>query len=355
MISFLIVGSGYRSEYFGRVARTYPELFRAMYLCRSQAKTELMQAHTGLPATVSEEEAKAFSPDFIVIAVDRGHMAEVAETWVKKGFPVVTETPVGATPEQLAGLWKLEREGGRIVCCEQYFRQPLLAAGLRAVSDGLIGTPSSMYLSLLHDYHGASLIRKCLNVSADEPYSVFGEALDEPVTETDSRGGAILDGRVRTDRRMTAMIAFESGKRAVYDFCPIQYRSYIRSRHLTLRGDRGEWSDTVISFVNSRNEPEKLFLLPKIPEKYRALDTQALRDRRRNWESTLAPDTVQDEFAIATVLMDMREYLNGGASPYPLEEAIADAAFWISLQEAEQRPFERVRSREFLRDLLKSR
>ena len=35
MISFGIVGSGYRAEYFGRIARTYPDIFRAIYLCRS--------------------------------------------------------------------------------------------------------------------------------------------------------------------------------------------------------------------------------------------------------------------------------------------------------------------------------
>ena len=73
MISFLIVGSGYRSEYFARVARRYPDLFRAMYLCRSQAKADLMEAHTGIPATMREAEALSFAPDFVVIAVDRGH------------------------------------------------------------------------------------------------------------------------------------------------------------------------------------------------------------------------------------------------------------------------------------------
>ena len=342
MVSFLIVGSGYRSEYFARAAGTYPGLFRAMYLCRSQAKVELMTAHTGIPATVSEAEALAFAPDFVVIAVDRDHLAEVAETWIRKGFPVLTETPVGASPQQLASLWKLHQKGARIVCCEQYHRYPILAEGLEAISSGLIGTPSSLYLSLLHDYHGASLIRRALLVPPEEPYTVFGVCQEEPVVETDSRGGAILDGRMKTDRRMTAIVSFASGKQALYDFCPIQYRSYIRSRHLVLRGDRGEWSDTVISFVDRDSNPEKRFLLPRIPERYRVLDTQALRDRRRNWESALAPDTVQDEFAVASILLDMEAYLKGGPSPYPLREAVADAAFWLALQEAARHPFERI-------------
>ena len=334
MISYLIVGSGYRSEYFGRVAAAYPGLFRAMYLCRSPEKAALITAHTGLPATDREEEALAFRPDFAVIAVDRGHMAEVAETWIRKGFAVLTETPVGCTEEELQRLLALEKENARIVCCEQYFRQPLLAQGLRAIEEGKIGTPSSLYISLLHDYHAASLIRKALRIQPEEEYTVCGLARKEPVVETDSRAGAILDGRVAEGERMTAIISFASGKQAVYDFCPVQYRSYLRSRHLVVRGDRGEWSDTVVSWLDGENLPRKLFLMPEIPEAYRCLDTQALRDRRRNWQDELAPDTVQDEFAIATLLLDMGAHVRGAASPYPLAEAVADARFWLALQEA---------------------
>ena len=140
-------------------------------------------------------------------------------------------------------------------------------------------------------------------------------------------------------------IAFASGKEAIYDFSPVQYRSYIRSRHLTVRGDRGEWSDTALLTLDEANRPCRTALLPEIPEKYRCLDTQALRDRRRNWTAELAPDTVQDEFAIASLLLDMGDYLAGGPSPYPLTEALEDAVFWLMLQEAARHPWEAVRTR----------
>ena len=45
MLSYIIVGSGYRAEYFGRIAQTYPGLFRALYLCRSEEKAALMKRH----------------------------------------------------------------------------------------------------------------------------------------------------------------------------------------------------------------------------------------------------------------------------------------------------------------------
>ena len=49
-LSYLIVGSGYRAGFYARIARTYPELFSAMYLCRSEEKAALMLQKTGVPA-----------------------------------------------------------------------------------------------------------------------------------------------------------------------------------------------------------------------------------------------------------------------------------------------------------------
>ena len=97
MLSFVIVGSGYRSQYYARVARTYPDLFRAVYLCRSQEKASLMHTQTGLEAFWHADDIP-FRPDFAVIAVDRANNAKVTEEWLDRGIPVVAETPVGTPP-----------------------------------------------------------------------------------------------------------------------------------------------------------------------------------------------------------------------------------------------------------------
>ena len=79
-----------------------------------------------------------------------------------------------------------------------------------------------------------------------------------------------------------------------------------------------------------------------IPEKYRILDTQSLRDIRRTWQPELQLDTLQDEYAIATILFDMQKYLDGGESPYPLKEALDDALFWLLLQDAVNAPWKEI-------------
>lgn len=344
MLSYIIVGSGYRAEYFGRIAKTYPDLFRAMYICRSEEKAGLMKRHTGVDAVTDVDACLAFRPDFIVIAVDRAHVADVAAEWIGRGFPVVTETPVGDTAEKLCRLWEAGQRGAKIVCCEQYHRYPILAAGLNAISQNRIGPVSSMYLSLVHDYHAASLFRKALQIPVGEAYALRGTRLCNDAVETDSRYGAITDGRVSAIQRDMIHISFASGKEAIYDFCPIQYRSFIRSRHLTVRGSKGEWSDTQLFYLDDESHPQRQALLPVLPEKYACLDNQALRDKRRNWTAELAPDTVQDEFAIASMLLDMEAYLEGGESPYPLEEALEDAYFWLLVKEAADHPWKEIPS-----------
>lgn len=332
MLSYVIVGSGYRAQYYGRVAQTWHEQFRAVFLCRSAEKAAKMKRETGLESVLTAEDAEVFGPDFIVVAVDKGHIADVAEEWALRGYPVVAETPLADTEEKLGRMQKLAENGARIVCSEQYHRCPLLAAGLEAVRQGLIGTPRSAYFSALHDYHAASVIRRALMVGK-ESYSMRGARIIGTATETDSRGGAVLDGRTTKEARDHVLVVFESGRSVLYDFAPIQYRSYIRTRHITVRGDRGEWNDATVYGLDENNRPFRRQLVPEIPERYRRLDNQAMRDLRRAWRPELSLDTLQDEFAIATILLDMGEYLAGGETPYPLWEAVEDVRFWMRLQE----------------------
>lgn len=348
MISYLIVGSGYRSEYYGRIAATYPELFRALYLCRSEEKTKLIKHNTGIDATTDLDDAISFAPDFVVVAVDREHVADVAREWALRGFPVLTETPVGSSLDTLKSIWDLHQsQGARIVCCEQYYRQPLIAKGLSLIEEGLIGRPSTGYLSLVHDYHAASLLRKMM-LTAGEDYVIRGERKVSDVVGTDSRYEAFYDGRITKETRDIIHVDYASGKSAVYDFSSVEYRSYIRSRHIVVRGEKGEWNDRMIYYLDDDNNPQKMLLMPEIPEKYRILDTQALRDARRTWQPELQLDTLQDEYAIATMLLDMKEYVDGGESPYPLKDALDDAVFWLMIQEAVASPWAEIRRDQWL-------
>ena len=332
MLSYLIVGSGYRSEYYARITKKYPDLFHAMVLCRTLEKASQIQARTGVTATADLKTALSFNPSFVVVAVDKDHIADVTEEWAMRGFAVVAETPIADSIEKMNRLWKLSHSA-KIVCAEQYHRYPLLATGIRHLP--LIGRPTSAYISLAHDYHGFSLIREVLQTRG-EGYRVSVHKAASEVIATDSRYGAILDGQSITEERVTAFIEFASGKRAVYDFSPVQYRSFIRSRHLTVRGDRGEWNDRVILYLDEDNKPLRYYLLPEVDDP--RLDTQILRDGRKTWTPELFLDTEQDEYAVASLLLGMGDYLKDGSSPYSISDALDDAYFGILLKQAAQSP-----------------
>ena len=334
-LSFIIVGSGYRSLYFARIAKRYPALFELKYLlCRTEEKAARLAEEQKIPTTVSIEACEKCAPDFVVVAVNAGSVCTVAKEWIKKGFPVLLETPAGTTEEELKELWELKQNhGARIQVAEQYHRYPIMAAGIRAVEQGKLGVPDAVTLSVAHDYHGASLIRRVLHMGI-EPMKLQGRRYTFPVTQTDSRYGPITDGSVKDQPRDCVTIEFESGKVAFYDFDCVQYRTFIRARHVNVRGRDGEWNDTILRYVGSDHLPIQEQLIPFLNPRYQVLETAEVREICSRWNPFLTLETAQDEYAIATMMFDMREYLNGGAEVYPLAEGLEDAYTFILLRRA---------------------
>lgn len=103
-LSYIIVGSGYRAEYYARIARTYPQQFHALFLCRSEEKAARIQEKTGIQATTSIEVCEQFGADFAVIAVNKENIADVCEEWVDRGYPGPSEgLAAGIIPRYAAG------------------------------------------------------------------------------------------------------------------------------------------------------------------------------------------------------------------------------------------------------------
>ena len=346
-LSFVVVGSGFRAMFYGRIARTYPELFEMKYmLCRSQEKADRIRTQTGFSVTTSKEACEACRPDFVVVAVNKANIADVAEEWALRGHAVLTETPAGASLEQLERIWELrERCGCRIQVAEQYFHYPSLSVGMKYIERGDIGEPFSLYISAAHDYHGASIMRKYLSVG-QEAFAVAAKRFRFPLTETDSREGAVTDGRTTLRERDIALFEFASGKIGLYDFSGEQYHSFIRSRHIIVRGRDGELSDQVLYRLDDRHYPRTKILLPELEPRYRVLETKRIRDYVRMWKPELSLDEIEDEYAIACMLYDMGDYIASGKEIYPLRDALQDAYMWLVLQEAVQKPGQQMYARE---------
>lgn len=332
-LRFSVVGSGWRSEFFARVAAAHPERFELQnILCRTEEKAALLR-RKGRPATADEGDIINGKPNFIVVAVSRGDNVQVVRHWLELGFPVMAETPAGCGFEELCQLWELHQMGARLTVAEQYVRYPLIAAGLRAIEAGKIGEPHAVSLSLCHDYHAASVIRRMLRMETGPlaDFTVTAGCRDYPVERTDSRYGPLTGGEVTTSGRVTAELAFSNGKWACYDFDGVQYHTFIRARHIDVRGQRGQWNDTTLLYSDATHTPHRENLLAVPIPGYEHLMTPELARIGSEWHPYVHMENPQDEYAIATLMDDMDAYLHGGPEPYPLRESLEDAYTWLLL------------------------
>lgn len=356
---FAVVGSGWRSLFYWRVARACPErLEMTALVCRSEEKAERLRRETGAPTVVSEEEALATKPDFVVVAVNKASICEVTCHWAEMGIPVLCETPAAMTLEDLNRMWRLREQGARIQVAEQYFLYPTLAAGIAAVEKGYLGEPYAMDISVAHDYHGISLIRRFLKTGFSE-MTLSGKRYVFPVEETDSRYGPVADGRVLERERARLTFSFADEKAAFYDFGGVQYHSFIRGRHLRVQGQRGELDDGILRYVDENHVPheERMVLEQAGAEGYRGIrriwmgeellyDNPLMKEngleqrergteKQREGSAENGPETLnQDETAVASLLLGMDRYLKEGIEVYPLAEALQDAYGRILMEEA---------------------
>ena len=344
-LSFVIVGSGWRAMFYVRIALRYPQCFRLCYLlCRTKEKAEYIRREYGIPVTTEAKTCEEVRPDFVVVAVDRASKFAATKQWLEKGFAVLSETPAAETADDLEDLWTLCQKGARLQIAEQYIRYPLIAAGLRAIERGLLGDPYAVELSLAHDYHAVSLIRhmlRCASNAADRPFPAIklcGKAYDFPVEETGSRCGSITDGSVKQRRRTRVTLEFDSGKAAFYDFDSVQYHSKIRARHINVQGQRGEWNDTVLRYTDASHHPVREELKVWLDPSYEILRTRQLLEMSRIWKPEVHMEPLQDEYAIATLMLDMRAFLDQGREGYPLSDALEDTYIWLLMDEAVKRP-----------------
>lgn len=258
---FIIVGSGWRSLFYVRIAKALPERFElCAMLCRTEEKAKRMSEENDIYTTTSIEECKEMKPDFVVVAVNKSSIADVSREWMGYGVTVLCETPAALEVDMLNELWRIHEAGGRLVVAEQYKYEPLCLVQRKLIDEGLIGEPSFLHISLAHDYHGASLMRTFLALNCRTDFTVSAKTYTFPTAETLSRYEKFTDGRVSDKNRTVATFEFANGKVGVYEFDSEQYRSPIRNNYVKVQGVRGEMKDHAFFWLDQDNEPQKMRL-----------------------------------------------------------------------------------------------
>ena len=346
-IRFIIIGSCWRALYYVRIAKALKDRFElCALLCRTKEKADRFKVQYDIPTTTSIEECVALSPDFVVVAVDKAHIAAVSIEWIQRGFPVLSETPAAMDIETLQTLWSYHQKGCKQIVNEQYLLYPSNFARTRLLSKDLLGPRDYLYLSLAHEYHGASLLRNFLTIPCGTPFSIMAKAFPFNTRETLSRYEHFTDQRTAFKNRSLALFEFEDRKVCLYEFDSEQYRSPIRSSSFKLQGQKGELVNDTLSYLDDRNDPHVIHLC----KKSRIVTNDDPNPNLNHFEEIMAIRATdetfyeapfglcglsEDETAMALMMEKMYRYVTGsGEEPYPLKEALEDAYMAILLRKA---------------------
>ncbi len=329
MITFAIIGTGWRAEFYLRIVAACPEKFQVVGIVgRNTAKATALGNRFGVPSFDSLETLlHATLPQFVLVSVSRGAALPLITQLAALDLPILCETPSGETHDDLLAVWALVEAGARIQVAEQYWAQPHHAARLAFAHSGKLGTVTQAQVSFAHGYHGISLLRRFLNV-AFEPVTISATRFTSPIIEGPGRSGFPGEERIRSSGQTIAQ--FDFGDRlGIYDFCDDQYFSQIRGQRLLVRGERGEIVDQSAVYLADYRTPIRITF-----ERHSAgingnLEGNYLKGIQagESWvyHNPLTPAALPDEeIAIGTCLLRMADYASSGTPFYSAAEACQD-------------------------------
>ena len=188
-IRFGLIGSGWRAEFYIRIAKALPEMFDlAAVMIRSKEKGEAFSAKFSVKVVNTLDELVEKEPEFVVMAIKRGIVTENLITLFERGIPVLTETPPGEDVEALHQLWDAyQKYQPKVQVAEQYFPQPLYASWYKAICDGKLGDVLSVPQDLparggdqAHDGLGQGGLAAAVGAGDDHKFVVVDGQVDAP-------------------------------------------------------------------------------------------------------------------------------------------------------------------------------
>lgn len=348
-IRFGIIGGGWRSEFFVRIAKALPEIFEiSAVMVRNPEKAEIYKEKMDVTVVNTIDEFLSYGMDYAILSVSRTAFLEYLKILYAKNIPVLCETPPSDDEAVMDEIWELTKKtNGKIQIAEQYLYQPIYASWLKAIEDGKIGEVQNITISALHDYHAVNVIRHYLGTGF-EPCTIYATSHNFDVTETRSRKGDIYDGKIRQWYRIHGTVEFESGKVGYYDFSSVQYLTYIRTRQLNVQGVRGEIDDLEIRYLQDDNTPVKSSL-DRIDlgqyNNYEWSHKGMMLDGEYLYKNPFANARINDdEIAIATCMYKMKDYIENGTEFYPLADALQDTYIANLIRKSAEKPLEIIKT-----------
>jgi predicted dehydrogenase len=340
LTTFAVVGSGWRSQFFLRLARMAPDRLRATGVVTRTAERGQEVTHAwGVPTHRRVEDLLATGrPDFVIASVPWAQMPVTVRELVAAGVRVLAETPPAPDLDGLRSLWSDVGAGGAVQVAEQYLLMPGHAARLAVVREGVIGEPTSVQVSSTHLYHAVSMIRGLLGVDREE---VVVHARDFRAPLVDPRSPSGWNTGAAAEPRTTTLATLDFGGRAgLYDFTENQWWNPLRARRIVVRGSNGEVVDDAVTRLVDPTSPVTSHLsyrrrgvdmdLEGVDLDFVSFDGRVVY--RNAWAGTRMSD---DDVAVAQILADTGAWARDeGPAPYPLAQGCQDHAIGLAIGES---------------------
>lgn len=337
---FGLIGTGWRSEFFARIARQAPDVFEVAGVVsrRPERAAEIAQTW-GVPTYGSEDELIAADPEFIIPCVPWDEMGPTVQRLAEAGTRVLAETPPAADLDGLRTLWAAVGHTGLVQVAEQYLLMPQHAARLAVVRQGLIGDVTSVQVSSTHLYHAVSMIRGLLGVGRG-PVRVHAQQFVAPLANPLSPAGWSGTDAPEDLATTIATLDFGHARMGLYDFTDNQWWNPLRARRIVVRGSRGEIVDGQITRLVDPMTPVESPLVRRqagLDLNLEGVDLQHISvDGQIVWRNAFAGSRYsEDDLAVAALLSETGAWARDeGPEPYPLAEACHDHQISLAIEES---------------------
>ncbi|RKN41217.1 Gfo/Idh/MocA family protein [Streptomyces hoynatensis] len=340
-IRFALVGSGWRSAFFLRLARALPRRLTVTgVVTRTAARAAEVEAEWQVPAfTDLEGLLGAGDPEFVIPSVPWPVTPEVTRELVRRELPVLAETPPAPDVAGLRELWRDTGASGLVQVAEQYPLMPGHAARLALLRESVIGEVTSVQMSSTHLYHAVALIRQSLGVGF-APATVRASAFTAPLANPLAQGGEWTGDATPQEATTTLALLDFGGRVGLYDFTDNQWWNPLRARRMVVRGSLGEIvDDRVVRLADPRTPVESRLerRLTGVDLNLEGFDVHHISfDGRVVYRNPyVGAALTEDDLAVVDLLCRTGAWVRGaGPEPYPLAEGCQDHLLGLAINES---------------------
>jgi hypothetical protein len=252
------------------------------------------------------------------------------------GIPLLMETPAARDVEGLNRMYDLCK-GKKVQVAEQLHAQPETAARLAVAASGILGEISQVEVAFHHTYHCFNVVRKFFNLGFDNA-EIFARQYKYPVVQGYTRSGIAAAEQIVKETRDIALLDF-NGKLVIYDYENAQIRSFVRSEHICIRGERGEINDRTVRWLVDHKD-FRVYTYERLyggaQSNLEGLHFRGLMGGvqwlyRNPYPYTPLSD---EDIAIATVLEKMAAYVKEGKSFCSMADACQDQYLSLMMEKS---------------------